>query len=133
MNAKILIASILFSIALSPKSTPPAQALGCVNADVSNQVNVTGSKDAPGVQKNNVNQAIDPSCIGNVNVHKSNQVHVGSDGANQIRNSNQFSGGTGNNGVIPSSVMDAGNVNVNAGTATNVYNPALDPKFLPKK
>jgi hypothetical protein len=132
MNAKIT--SLLFSIALLPRFTPPAHALGCVNADVSNQVNVTGSKDAPGVQKNTVNQAIDPnSCVGNVNVHKSNQVHVGADGANQIRNSNQYSGGTGNNGVIPSSVMDAGNVNVNAGTATSVYSPALDPKFLPKK
>lgn len=133
MKAKILVTSILFSIALLPKFTPAAHALGCVNADVSNQVNITGSKDAPGVQQNNVNQAIDPNaCIGNVNVHKSTQVNVGAEGANQIRNSNQYSGGS-NNGTIPSNVMDAGNVNVKASTATTIYNPALDPKFLPKK
>jgi hypothetical protein len=134
MTAKILAASILFSLALLTKITPAAHALGCVNADVSNQVNITGSKDAPGVQKNNVNQAIDPNtCVGNVNVNKSTQLNVGAESANQIRNSNQYSGGIDRNNAIPSSVMDAGNVNVNAGTATNVYTPALDPKFLPKK
>jgi hypothetical protein len=133
MNSKILATTILFSISLLPNVTPAAHALGCVNADVSNQVNITGSKDAPGAQQNTVNQAIDPNaCVGNANVHKSTQLHVGPEGANQIRNSNQFSGGA-NNSAIPSSVMDAGNVNVKASTATSVYNPALDTKFLPKK
>jgi hypothetical protein len=28
--------------------------------------------------------------------------------------------------------MDKGNVNVRVGTATTVYNPALDPDFLSK-
>ena len=134
MYARILLTSILFSIALLPKFTPAAHALGCVNADISNQIKITGSKDAPGAQQNSVNQEIDPdSCVGSVNVHKSTQTSVGADGANQVRNSNQYLGGSGNKGVIPSSVMGAGNVNVQTGTATTIYTPALDPKFLPKK
>lgn len=134
MNTKILATSILFSLAFLTKMTPAAHALGCINADVSNQVNITGAKDTPGVQQNNVNQAIDPNtCVGNVNVNKSTQLNVGAEGANQLRNSNQHSGGIDRNSAIPSSVMDAGNVNVKAGNATSVYTPALDPKFLPKK
>ena len=133
MNANILATGIFCSLALLTNLTPAAHALGCVNADVSNQVKITGSKDAPGAQQNTVNQAIDPnSCVGNVNVHKSTQTYVGGDGANQIRNSNQYSGGSHNN-AIPSSVMDAGNVNVQVGTATSVYTPALNPRFAPKK
>jgi hypothetical protein len=133
MNAKFLATGILCSIALLTKLTPAAHALGCVNADVSNQVKITGSKDAPGSQQNTVNQAIDPNaCVGNVNVHKSTQTYVGGDGADQTRNSNQYSGGSHNN-VIPSNVMDAGNVNVRVGTGTTVYSPALNPRFAPKK
>jgi hypothetical protein len=132
MYAKILFTSILFSIALLPNVPQSAHALGCVNADISNQLNITGSKNAPGTQQNNVNQEIDPNCVGNVIVHKSNQVHVGSEGANQLRNSNQYSGGS-DNSVIPASVRDAGNINFKTGTATTIYNPALDPNFLPKR
>lgn len=132
MYAKILFTSILFSIALLPNTPQSAHALGCVNADISNQINITGSKNAPGTQQNNVNQEIDPSCVGNAIVHKSTQVHVGAEGANQIRNSNQYSTGSGNS-VIPASVRNAGNVNFNTGTTTTIYNPALDPKFLPRR
>jgi hypothetical protein len=131
--AKILITSILFSIALLPKTTPAAHALGCVNADISNQIKVTGSKTAPGVQQNTVNQEIDPTCVGNVNVHKSTQTYVGTEGADQIRHSNQYSGGSDHNSRIPSNVMNAGNLNIQVGTAKTIYTPALDPKFLPKK
>jgi hypothetical protein len=134
MYGKILATALLFSISLLPKATSPAHALGCVNVDVSNQVKITGSKDAPGTQQNNVHQAIDPeTCVGNVNVGKSNQVYVGTDGADQVRNSSQSSGGIGTHPAIPKSVMDAGNVNFQSGTATTIYNPALDPNFLPKK
>jgi hypothetical protein len=134
MYAKILATGLLFSLSLLPKVTPAAHALGCVNADVSNQVKITGSKDAPGSQQNHVNQAIAPdSCVGSVNVHKSTQTYVGSEGADQVRTSNQYLGGSGAKGGIPASVMNAGDVNVKAGTATSVYNPALDPNFLPKK
>ena len=129
---KILFTSILFSVVLMPKSTQPAHALGCVNADISAQIKITGSKDAPGVQKNTVTQAIDPNCVGNANVHKSTQVYVGAEGADQVRNSNQYSGGTGNS-AIPSSVMGAGNVNFSTGTTTTIYNPALDPNFIHRK
>ena len=128
MYAKILVTSILFSIALFPAAPKPAQALGCVNVDVSNQIKLTGSKNAPGSQTNNVNQAIDPNCVGNAIVHKTNQVHVGAEGANQTRNSNQFSGGAGNS-AIPDSLKGVGNVNVQTGTQTTIYNPALDPNF----
>ena len=83
MYAKILATSILFSIALFPSAPQSAHALGCVNVDISNQIKITGSKDAPGAQTNNVNQAIDPNCVGNAIVHKTNQVHVGTEGANQ--------------------------------------------------
>jgi hypothetical protein len=134
MYSKILLTSILFSISFIPNVTPAAHAIGCVNADISSQVKITGSKDTPGVQKNTVNQAIDPTtCIGNMNIHKSTQFYVGAEGVDQIRNSNQYSAGSGHNGLIPSSVMDKGNVTVRVGTATTVYNPALDPNFLPKK
>ncbi len=137
MKSSIAILALVagsFSLCL-PNFTPAARALGCVNADVSAQVKVTGSKDAPGVQQNNVNQAIDgTNCVGNANVTKSTQTYVGADGADQTRNSNQFnSGGAMKNPAIPSSVMDAGNVNVNVGTAHTIYTPGLDPKFLPKK
>jgi hypothetical protein len=131
--AKILVTSILFSIALLPKATPAAHALGCVNADISNQIKVTGSKTAPGAQQNSVHQEIDPSCVGSVNVHKSTQTYVGAEGADQIRHSNQYIGGSGNNSRIPSNVMNAGNLNIQVGTAKTIYTPALDPKFLPKK
>jgi hypothetical protein len=132
MYAKILFTSILFSIALLPNVPQSAHALGCVNADISNQINITGSKNAPGTQQNNVSQGIDPSCVGNAIVHKSNQVHVGTEGANQRRNSSQFSTGSGNS-VIPASVREAGNVNFKTGTTTTIYNPALDPTFLPRR
>jgi hypothetical protein len=132
MYAKTLFTSILFSIALLPSVPQSAHALGCVNVDISNQLNINGSKNAPGNQTNNVNQGIDPSCIGNAIVHKSTQVNVSPDGANQTRNSNQFSGGSGNS-AIPASVMGVGNVNFQSGTATTIYNPALDPNFPHKK
>ena len=128
MYAKILATSILFSIALFSSASQSAHALGCVNVDVSNQIKVTGSKDAPGAQTNNVNQAIDPNCVGNAIVHKTNQVHVGTEGANQTRNSDQFSGGSGNS-AIPASVREAGNVNFQKGTQTTIHNPALAPNF----
>jgi hypothetical protein len=134
MYVKTLLTSILFSISLLPSLTPASHALGCVNADVSNQVRITGSKDAPGVQKNMVNQAIDPTtCVGNANVHQSAQTHVGAEGADQVRTSNQYSAGSGRSIAIPRNVMGAGNVNVRVGTATSVYSPALDPKFMPKR
>ena len=133
MYATKLLTSILFSLALLPALTPAAHALGCVNADISNQVKITGSKDAPGAQQNTVNQAIAPNCVGNVNVHKSTQLYVGSDGADQTRKSNQVSGGAGSHRVLPSSVMSAGDVNIQVGTGTTVYSPALDPNFLPKR
>lgn len=133
MYARILLTSIVFSLSLLPQVTPAAHALGCVNADISNQIKITGSKDAAGVQQNTVNQAIDPTnCVGNVNINKSTQVYVGAEGADQVRTSNQFSGGSGSS-VIPSNVMGAGNVNIQVGTATTIYNPALDPTFLPKR
>jgi hypothetical protein len=134
MYAKTLLTSLLFSISLIPSITPAAHALGCINADVSNQVKITGSKGSPGVQKNTVNQAIDPtSCVGSANVHKSTQLYVGAEGADQVRTSNQFSAGSGHNSVIPKNVMGAGNVNFRVGNATSIYSPALDPKFLPKR
>lgn len=133
MYATKLLTSILFSFVLLPALTPAAHALGCVNADISNQIKITGSKDAPGAQQNTANQEIAPNCVGNVNLHKSTQLYVGPDGANQTRQSNQFSGGAGAHRVIPASVMDAGNVNIKVGTGTTVYNPALDPNFLPKR
>jgi hypothetical protein len=136
MYAKILLTSILFSISLIPNLTPAVHALGCVNADISNQIKITGSKDTPGKQQNTVHQTIDPSCVGNIIIHKSTQLYVGQESVDQIRNSNQFSAGSGNNGNnarIPSSLMNVGNVNIQIGTAITVYNPALDPKFLPKK
>jgi hypothetical protein len=132
MYAKFLVTSIIFTLALLPTAPQPAKALGCVNVDVSNQIKITGSKDAPGAQTNNVNQAIDPNCVGNAIVHKTNQVHVGSEGANQTRNSNQFSGGSGHP-AIPASVMGAGNINFKSGTQTTIYNPALDPNFPHKR
>ena len=128
MYAKILVTSLLFSIALLPSAPQSAHAIGCVNVDISNQIKLTGSKDAPGSQTNNVNQAIDPNCVGNAIVHKTNQVHVGTEGANQTRNSDQFSGGSGNS-AIPASVMGVGNVNFQTGTQTTIYNPALAPNF----
>jgi hypothetical protein len=132
MYVKFLVTSIIFTLALLPSVSKPANALGCVNVDVSNQIKITGSKDAPGAQTNNVNQVIDPSCVGNTIVHKTNQVHVGAEGADQTRNSNQYSGGSGNP-AIPASVMGAGNVNFQSGTKTTIYNPALDPNFLHRR
>jgi hypothetical protein len=130
----LAISSVAFlPILLLPNSTPSAFALGCVNVDVSNQVKITGSKAHPGTQQNNVNQVIDPNCLGNANVHNTTQTHVGSEGADQTRNSSQYSGGLGKNNLVPASVMDAGNVNVQTGTATTIYAPGLDPKYLPKK
>jgi hypothetical protein len=132
MYATKLLTSILFSLALLPALTPAAHALGCVNADISNQIKITGSKDAPGVQQNTVKQEIAPNCIGNVTVDKSTQLHVGPDGADQIRKNTQISGGSSSNRVFPASVMTAGDVNIKVGTATTVYTPALDPDFLRK-
>jgi hypothetical protein len=132
MSAKFLVTSILFTLALLPSVPHSAHALGCVNVDISNQLNINGSKNAPGTQTNNVNQEIDPSCVGNAIVHKTNQVHVGTEGADQTRNSNQFSGGSGHP-AIPASVMGAGNVNFQSGTKTTIYNPALDPNFPHKR
>lgn len=128
MYAKILVTSILFAIALLPSAPQSAHAIGCVNVDISNQIKLTGSKDAPGSQTNNVNQAIDPNCVGNAIVHKTNQVYVGAEGANQTRNSEQFSGGSGNS-TIPASVRGVGNVNLQTGIQTTIYNPALAPNF----
>jgi hypothetical protein len=140
MNNQLLsIGSITFSLALLsnlllPNFTPSAHALGCINLDISNQVKLTGSKDNPGVQKNNVNQSIDPNCVGNTDVHKTTQLYVGPDGANQTRNSSQSSGGgTSKNSAIPSGVMDAGNLNIQVGTGTSIYTSGLDPNYLPKK
>jgi hypothetical protein len=133
MYATKLLTSILFSLVLLPALTPAAHALGCVNADISNQVKITGSKDAPGAQQNAVNQTIAPNCVGNVNVHKSTQLYVGPDGVDQARKSTQFSGGVVPNRLLPASVMNAGDVNINVGTGTTVYSPALDPHFLPKR
>jgi hypothetical protein len=132
MNAKILVTSILFSISFLPTMSTPAHALGCVNADVSTQVKVTGSKDAPGSQQNSVNQAIGPDCVGNSSVHKSNQVYVGAEGADQKRTSNQTTGGSAPNAAIPERLMDKGNVNFSVGKSKTIYTPALDPNFLPK-
>jgi hypothetical protein len=128
-----ILTSILFSLTLLPALTPAAHAIGCVNADVSNQIKITGSKNDPGAQQNSVNQAIAPNCVGNVNVHKSTQLYVGPDGIDQTRTSDQISGGSGHNRVLPKSVMDAGNVKIKVGTGTTVYSPALNPHFLPKR
>lgn len=128
MYAKILVTSLMFAIALLPSAPQSAHALGCVNVDISNQIKLTGSKDAPGSQTNNVNQVIDPNCVGNAIIHKTNQVHVGAEGANQNRNSNQFSGGS-ENSAIPASVKGAGNVNFQTGIQTTIFNPALAPNF----
>jgi hypothetical protein len=134
MKAKILFTSILFSISLLPNLTPAAHALGCVSADISNQVKLTGSKEAPGVQQNAVNQTIDPNtCVGSVNVGKRTQVYVGAEGADQVGTSTQHLGGVAKPSVIPANVMDSGNVKVKVGTQTSVYSPGLDPKFLPKR
>jgi hypothetical protein len=65
MHTTKLLTGILFSLALLPAVTPAAHALGCVNADISNQIKITGSKDAPGVQQNSVKQEIAPNCIDN--------------------------------------------------------------------
>jgi hypothetical protein len=132
MYATKLLTSILFSLALLPALTPAAHALGCVNADISNQIKITGSKDAPGAQQNSVKQEIAPNCVGNVNVHKSTQLYVGPDGVDQTRKSTQLSGGATPNRVLPASVMNAGDLNIRVGTATTIYNPALDPNFMPK-
>jgi hypothetical protein len=128
MYAKFLVTSILFSIALLPSAPQSAHALGCVNIDISNQLDIAG-KHAQTKQSNNVNQAIDPNCVGNTSVHKTTQVNVSPDGANQTRNSNQFLGGSGSS-VIPASVMGVGNVNFNTGTQTTIHTPALN---LPRK
>jgi hypothetical protein len=129
-----LLLSIALPTLLLPNLVPSAHALGCVNLDVSNQVNLTGSKDNPGVQQNNVKQNIDPNCVGNADVHKTTQLHVGPEGADQTRNSSQsIGGGATSHPAIPAGVMDAGNVNVQVGTGTNIYVPGLDPKYLPKK
>jgi hypothetical protein len=133
MYATKLLTSILFSLALLPALTPAAHALGCVNADISNQIKITGSKDAPGAQQNSVKQEIAPNCVGNVNVHKSTQLYVGPDGVDQTRKSTQLSGGSGSHLVLPVSVMNAGDLNIKVGTATTVYSPALDPNFMPKR
>jgi hypothetical protein len=140
MNQQLLsIGSITFSLALLPtlllpNFTPSAHALGCVNVDISNQVKVTGSKNSPGVQQNNVSQSIDPNCVGNTDVHKTTQVYVGADGANQTRTSSQSSGGGATkNSMIPPGVMDAGNLNIQVGTGTSIYTPGLDPNYLPKR
>ncbi len=140
MNQQLLSIGIitflleLLPTLLVPTSIPSAHALGCVNVDVSNQVKVTGSKDNPGIQQNNVNQSIDPNCVGNTNVHKTTQVYVGADGANQTRTSSQSSSGDAiKNSMIPRGVMDAGNVNIQVGTNTSIYTPGLDPNYLPKK
>jgi hypothetical protein len=130
MYVKTLLTSILFSISLIPSITPAAHALGCVNTDISNQLKITGSKAAPGAQKNTVHQAIDPSCVGNASNHQSTQVYVGADGADQRRTSSQSSAGSGYNGLIPSNV---GNVIFHVNTPTSVYSPPLDPKFMPKR
>ena len=132
MHATKLLTSILFSLALLPALTPAAHALGCVNADISNQIKITGSKDAPGAQKNTVDQAIAPNCVGNVNVHKSTQLYVGPDGVDQTRKSTQLSGGSDAHRVLPASVMNAGDVNIRVGTGITVYSPALDPNFMRK-
>jgi hypothetical protein len=134
MKAKILFTSILFSISLLPNITPAAHALGCVSADVSNQVKLTGSKEAPGVQQNTVNQSIDPNaCVGSANVGKRTQVYVGAEGADQVGTSTQHLGGVAKPSLIPAKAMSAGDVTVKAGTHVSVYSPALDPKFLPKR
>ena len=133
MKAKILLTSIFFAISFLPNLTSTAHALGCVNADVSNQIKLTGSKDAPGVQQNTVNQEINPNCVGSANVGKRTQVYVGAEGADQVGTSTQSLGGAAKPSPIPANVMNAGNVNVNVGTRTSVYTPALDPKFLPKR
>jgi hypothetical protein len=133
MYATKLLTSILFSLALLPALTPAAHALGCVNADISNQIKITGSKDAPGAQQNTVKQEIAPNCVGNVNVHKSTQLYVGPDSVDQTRKSTQLIGGSGSHRVLPVSVMNAGDLNIKVGTATTVYSPALDPNFMPKR
>ena len=133
MYAPKLLTGILFSLTLLPALTPAAHALGCVNADISNQITITGSKDAPGAQKNAVNQAIAPNCFGNVNVNKSTQLYVGPDSVDQTRKSTQVTGGAGSDRVLPSSVMNAGDVNIKVGTGTTVYSPALAPNFLRNK
>ena len=131
MYATKLLTGILFSIALLPASTPAAHALGCVNADISNQIKITSAKDAPGIQQNSVNQEIAPNCVGNVNVHKSTQLYVGPDGVDQTRTSNQFSGGSGPYKGLPASVMNAGDVNIRVGTATTIYVPTFIHNFRP--
>lgn len=130
MYAKFLVTSILFTIALLPSAPQSAHALGCVNVDISNQLNLAG-KNGQGKQTNNVNQEIDSNCIGNTSVHNTTQVNVSPEGANQTRNSNQFLGGSGSS-VIPASVMGAGNVNFHTGTQTNIQTPALNQNF-PRK
>lgn len=135
MYATKLFTGIFFSLALLPTVTPAAHALGCVNADISNQIKITGSKDAPGVQQNSVKQEIAPNCVGNVNVHKSTQLYVGPDGVNQTRNSAQLSGGGASDAYrgLPASVMKAGDLNLQVGTAITIYVPTLDRNFLPKR
>jgi hypothetical protein len=123
MYAKFLVTSILFTIALLPSVPQSAHALGCVNVDISNQLDLAG-KNAKTKQSNSVNQAIDSNCIGNTSVHNTTQVNVSPEGANQTRTSNQFLGGSGSS-VIPASVMGAGNVNFNTGTQTTIHTPAL--------
>jgi hypothetical protein len=133
MHATKLLTSLLFSLILLPALTPAAHALGCVNADISNQIKITGSNDAPGAQQNSVKQEIAPNCVGNVNVHKSTQLYVGPDGVDQIRKSTQLSGGAGAHRLLPASVMNAGDLNIRVGTGITVYSPALDPNFMPKR
>ncbi len=128
-----LLTGIVCSLALLPTFTPAAHALGCVNADISNQIKITGSKDAPGVQQNSVKQKIAPNCVGNVNVHKSTQLYVGPDGVNQIRNSAQLSSGSGTYRGLPASVMNAGDLNIQVGTGITIYVPTLDRNFFPKR
>jgi hypothetical protein len=135
MNKSLPLIAISLAIlptVLLPDFTPAAKALGCVNVDVGNQISVSGSPN-PGTQTNQVKQSIDPNCLGNVNVTKTTQLDVGAGSANQQRTSEQHSGGLGKHPVIPAGVMEAGNVNIQVGTGTQVYSPALNPNFLPKK
>ena len=119
--------SISALLPFSPSFTPAASA-ACAMTDVGVQVAVRGSHD-PSQQINNVNQQSGENCLGSVTTSVGNQLYVGSDPVEQVRNSSQYVGGDAGGDSYAYPGFNTPTIAVPVHVPVDVYAPAYDPTF----
>lgn len=120
MKATVLTCGFLCLSSLSI-IYPQLASAQCVQADISVQYNISGSK-VPTERNNDVQMQSEPGCQGNSSVTNSVQGNVGGDGPVQ-QNRRVRHRQTNNNQSNPTGVQGS-TVQIQTGVEVDVYNPA---------